>query len=141
MHSFILRVATRLIFPVLLLFSVFLFLRGHNLPGGGFIGGLVAAAAIMLELVAWGPQQTRLLFPLRFRRLGGLGLLVAILAGLSGLVSGQPFLKGIWQTVSIPGLGQQKLGTPLLFDLGVYVVVIGVTVEVMLSLAEEAEWK
>jgi multicomponent Na+:H+ antiporter subunit B len=120
---------------------VFLFLRGHNLPGGGFIGGLVAAAAILLQLVSQGPEKTQQLFPLDFQQLLALGLLLATAAGLPGLLSNKAFLTGIW--ISVPFLGSEtiKVGTPLLFDLGVFLAVVGVTVEMILEVAEEEEWK
>ena len=141
MGSLILRVGVRLMLPVLLLFSVFLLLRGHNLPGGGFIGGLVAAAAVLLQLLTLGHAHVRDYFPLNFRLLVPFGLALAILAGLIGMLSGQPFLTGIWLTVPAPGFGDVKIGTPLLFDVGVYLVVIGMVVEVILLMAEEEEWK
>lgn len=140
MNSLILRTATRLILPVLILFSLFMLLRGHNEPGGGFIGGLVAAAAILLHLLAEGPEQLRRTFPSVFRRLLPLGLLTAIVAGMVGLAQGQPFLTGIWITISLPGISDVKVGTPLLFDIGVYMVVVGMTVEVILTMTEEEAW-
>lgn len=141
MGSIILRVGVRLMLPVLLLFSVFLLLRGHNLPGGGFIGGLVAAAAVLLQLLAFGPEHIRDYFPIDFRMLLPLGLLIAIAAGLLGMLNGEPFLTGVWVTVPTPGFGDVKLGTPVLFDIGVYLVVIGMSVEVVMLMAEEEEWK
>ena len=141
MNSLIFRTATRLILPVLLLFSLFMLLRGHNEPGGGFIGGLVAAAAMLLYLLAEGPAQLRRTFPSVFRRLLPLGLLLAIAAGLLSLLRGQPFLTGIWVTISLPGIDSFKVGTPLLFDIGVFMVVVGMTVEVILRMAEEETWK
>ncbi len=141
MNSLILRSAVRLMFPVLLLFSVFMLLRGHNDPGGGFIGGLVAAAAILLYLLAVGPRRVRRSFPFGFRRLLPIGLLIAIAAGALGMLNGQAFLTGVWITFSLPGTSEIKLGSPLLFDVGVYLVVIGMTVEVILIMSEEETWK
>ncbi len=141
MGSLILRVGVRLMLPVLLLFSIFLLLRGHNLPGGGFIGGLVAAAAVIVQLLAHGPEHIRDYFPLNFRLLLPFGLSLAILAGVLPLLRGQPFLTGLWLTVPVLGLGEFKVGTPLLFDIGVYLVVIGMSVEVILLMAEEEQWK
>ena len=142
MYSLILRTAAWLMLPVLMLFSLFLFLRGHNLPGGGFIGGLVAAAAILLQLVAFGPQGVRHFFPFKFRNVAALGLLIAAAAGLPGLLGGAGFLAGEWVTVTLPGLDESaKIGTPLLFDLGVYLVVVGMAVEVIMAVAEEEAWR
>lgn len=141
MGSLILRVGVRLMLPVLLLFSIFLLLRGHNLPGGGFIGGLVAASAVLFQLLALGHEHVRHYFPINFHLLLPLGLCIALLAGLIGMLTRQPFLTGVWITVSLSVFGEVKIGTPLLFDIGVYLVVIGVAVEVILLMAEEEQWK
>ncbi|MEI2693262.1 MAG: Na+/H+ antiporter subunit B [Anaerolineae bacterium] len=138
MKSLVLRTSTWLMIPVLLLFSVFLLLRGHNLPGGGFVGGLVAASAVLLQLIASGPDEVRRLIPFDLKLLLPAGLLVAMLSGLPALVFGQPFLTAIW--ITLPILGGLKLGTPTVFDVGVYLVVLGITVQIILSMAEEEQW-
>jgi multicomponent Na+:H+ antiporter subunit B len=140
-NSLILRATVRLMFPVLLLFSLFMLLRGHNAPGGGFIGGLVAAAAVLTQLLALGPGQIRQSFPFTFRHLLPIGLLIAIAAGLLGFLQGKAFLTGVWITFTLLGVGEVKVGSPLLFDIGVYLVVIGMTVEVIVTMAEEESWK
>lgn len=141
MNSLILRATVRLMFPVLLLFSLFMLLRGHNEPGGGFIGGLVAAAAVLTQMLAIGPGQIRQSFPFTIRHLLPIGLLTAIVAGLLGLLQGKAFLTGVWITFTLLGIGEVKIGSPLLFDIGVYLVVIGMTVEVIVTMAEEESWK
>ncbi len=138
MRSLILRTSAWLMFPVLLLFSIFLLLRGHNEPGGGFVGGLVAASAILLQMIAFGPAEVRRLIPFDILVLLPAGLLVAALSGLPALLLGQPFLSGLW--VTLPVLGGLKLGTPVIFDIGVYLVVLGITVQIILSMAEEEQW-
>ncbi len=137
MTSLILRTATRFLMALLLLFSIFLLLRGHNEPGGGFIGGLVAASAAALHAIAYDPATARSALWVEPRTLIGAGLVVAAGSGLWGLALGQPFLTGHWLDIDLPGVGALGLGTPLLFDLGVYLVVIGVTLTVILTLAEE----
>ena len=137
----ILRVTVRLMLPVLLLFSLFLLLRGHDLPGGGFIGGLVAATALILDVLALGPRHLRRWFPFPFRYLLPIGLLMAVAAGLIGIGAGGSFLTGTWYDLYLPGMGELHLGTPLLFDIGVYLVVIGMTVEIIVSMVEEEEWR
>lgn len=141
--SLIVRTAARVVLPLLILFSIFLLLRGHNSPGGGFVGGLVAASAIILLALAGGLRSAEVVLPTAYaRRLMGLGLLLAGLAATLPLALGQPFMKGLWQTVSMPGLGQVEIGTPVLFDVGVYVVVLGMTLTVVLRLIHEVEqWK
>jgi multicomponent Na+:H+ antiporter subunit B len=137
MTSFILSSATRLLLPLLLLFSVFLLLRGHNDPGGGFSGGLVAAASFILYRFAFGAEATRHVLPMNTVVLIGAGLLIAIASGSSALLAGQPLMTGLWVRIAVPGWGNLDVGTPLLFDVGVYLAVVGVTLSIILSLAEE----
>ncbi len=134
-RSLLLATAARYLMPLILLFSVFLLLRGHNEIGGGFVGGLVAASGLMLYGIAISPSALRHLLPVEPRLLAGLGLLLALLAGLIPTLAGQPFLTGLWLKTPLPVIG--KVGTPLLFDLGVYLVVIGVVMWILLSLAED----
>ena len=137
MNSLILRTASQYLHPLLLLFSVFLLLRGHNEPGGGFVGGLVAAAAFCLQMIAYDIQTARRMLSVDPRTLVAVGLLMAVLSGAMGLLGGYPFLTGLWMDINVFGLLTLHLGTPLLFDLGVYSVVLGVTVLLVFSFAEE----
>lgn len=137
MDSIVLRTATRYLLPLLLLFSVFVLLRGHNEPGGGFVGGLVAATAFALYAIAYGVESARQLLQISSRRLIGIGLLIAAGSGLIGLAWGDPFMTAHWDTREIPVVG--KLGTPLLFDIGVYLVVIGVVLTIIFALIEAEE--
>jgi len=135
MPSLILSIAVRSLLPLLLLFSVFLLIRGHNEPGGGFVGGLVAAAAFALYAIAEGVAKVRQTLRVDPRVLIGAGLLVALSSGLLSLLQGQPFMTGLWYKQAVPVLG--KLGTPVLFDTGVYLVVVGIILTIILTLAEE----
>lgn len=139
LSSLILRTASGYLHPLLLLFSVFLLLRGHNEPGGGFTGGLVAAAAFCLQVVAFDVKTARRLLTVDPRNLVAGGLLLAAVSGLFSLFHGRPFLTGEWVTIELTGLFTLKLGTPLLFDFGVYNVVIGVTLLLVFSFAEVEE--
>jgi multicomponent Na+:H+ antiporter subunit B len=136
MISIILRTATRFLIAMLLLFSVFLLLRGHNAPGGGFVGGLVAGAAYILYALAFDVPSTRAALRVAPRTLIGVGLLIAVASGLLPMLLGRPFLTGLWADV-LPGSATLELGTPLIFDTGVYAAVVGVTLTIMLALAEE----
>lgn len=144
MNSIILTTATRLIFPLLLLFSVVVTLNGHNLPGGGFVGGLMAASAFALYSMAYDAATTRKLLRIDPIVLIGLGLLLAVASGLYSLAYGVfvgrsiEFMKGMWLAFEAPGIGEVKIGTPLFFDLGVYFTVLGVTLLMVLTLEEEA---
>ncbi len=134
MRDLILRTAARLVLPPMVAFSLFLLWRGHNEPGGGFSGGLVVAAGLALYAIAFGVGEARRLLPVPPRALAGLGLLVSLVAGLVALVRGEPFLTGVW--AKVPALGLE-LGTPFLFDVGVYLTVIGATLTVLWTLGEE----
>jgi len=118
--------------PLLLMFSIFLLLRGHNEPGGGFVGGLVAAAALTLYAIALGLRSARQILGFDPSTLIYVGLLVAAVSGLPALFSGLEFMTGLWSSRPLPVIG--KLGTPLLFDVGIYLVVIGITLTIIFSL-------
>jgi len=135
MNSLILSVAGRYLLPLLLLFSLFLLLRGHNEPGGGFVGGLVAASAFALYALAFDFAAARRLLRLEPRTLIALGLTVAGVSGFGGLLTGRPFFAPVWGAQELPIIG--KPGTPLFFDTGVYLTVIGITTLILFSLAEE----
>lgn len=137
MRSIILQSATRYLFPIIMLFSVFLLLRGHDEPGGGFIGGLLGATAFALFAVAFDVPTARRMLRVDPHQLVGLGLLAAVAAGVIGMVFGDPFLTSQWATLWVPTFGELKLSTPLLFDIGVYMVVVGVTLMIVFALAEE----
>ena len=135
MTSSILQTATRVLLPLLLLFALFLLLRGHNAPGGGFVAGLVVAAAFVLHAMAFGSAATRRALVVSPPLLLPVGLLVALISGLPGVVLGSPFMTGVWTTVGA-GPGAVALGTPLLFDIGVFLAVIGVVLTIVLTLVD-----
>ena len=132
----LLRTASRLLVPLLVVFSFYLLWRGHNEPGGGFIAGLVVTSALALRVEADGA-----LAGWRFLRLSppayvGLGLLLMVGSGLLAVAVGAPFMTGLWAEIPFPG-ESLKLGTPLLFDAGVYVLVLGFGATVLLAMEGE----
>ena len=135
MNSIILATVSRLLTGLLLVFSVFLLLRGHNLPGGGFAGGLVAASAFVLHALATDFPSARRMLWFDPRTIMGLGLLVATVSGLLAFFQDKPFLTGLWDKTPLPVVG--KLGTPLMFDAGVYLLVLGMTCLVVFTLGED----
>jgi multicomponent Na+:H+ antiporter subunit B len=137
MNSVILSATNRLLSGLLILFSIFLLLRGHNLPGGGFAGGLVASCAFVLQALTSGVTSARKLLVFDPRTIIAVGLFVALLSGLPGMIDGLPFLTGMWDKTPLPIVG--KLGSPLWFDLGVYIVVGGICCLIVFSLGEELE--
>jgi multicomponent Na+:H+ antiporter subunit A len=128
----IFRTAARLLMPLLLLFAVFLLLRGHNEPGGGFVGGLVAAAAFALYAIAFGVERARRALRVRPMGLLGAGLLIALGSGMPAVLRGRPYLTASWITSPV------AIGTPALFDVGVFLVVAGVVLMMIFTLAEES---
>jgi len=135
MTSSILQTATRLLMPLLLLFAVFLLLRGHNQPGGGFVAGLVVAASFVLHAIAFGVPAARRALLVGPSMLLGIGLLIALVSGVPGMVGGRPYMSGVWTTVRI-GSAAVDVGTPLVFDAGVCLAVIGVIVTIVFTLTE-----
>lgn len=135
MKSIILSATARFLLPILFMFSLFLLVRGHNLPGGGFVGGLVAAAAFVLYAIAHDVQEARRLLRANTISLLGVGLLMALGSGLLSLVYAESFMTGLWYHHHVPVLG--KLGTPVVFDMGVYLVVLGATLTVLFTLLED----
>jgi multicomponent Na+:H+ antiporter subunit B len=130
----ILPAAARLVVPVQVLFSIYLLLRGHNLPGGGFIGGLVLASALVLRVMV-DPRRAP---KFDLIALSGIGLLVALASSVMPWFTGRTFFTGLWGgEIWLPTLGKLKLGTPLLFDIGVYLVVTGVAAKLLLVLLDQ----
>lgn len=146
MNSVIIRTAARLMLPLLLLFSVYLLLRGHNEPGGGFVGGLVAASALILLALAGGVDDVQAVLAVDMARTAmAVGLFIAGGSALLPLLMGKVFMEGIWLSDYLPA-GRLPVdfdfGTPLIFDIGVDIVVIGMVITVVLSLMGEVEeWR
>lgn len=135
MVSIILKSASNYLLPLLLLFSVFILLRGHYLPGGGFVGGLVASIAFVLHAFANALADTRKLLRIDPGYLMPAGLMLAFCSGALPLFYDKPFLTGMWLEGKIAVIG--SVGTALFFDLGVYLVVIGATLTIIFTIAEQ----
>jgi multicomponent Na+:H+ antiporter subunit B len=140
MNSIILTAATRIITPLMVAFSLFILLRGHNEPGGGFIGGLVATTAFALYAKALGVAATRAALRVEPAAIAVTGLALATLAGLWGLVIGDAFLQGMWPLLTTAADGDKvglPVGSVLLFDVGVYLVVVGSVLAILFALEED----
>ncbi len=135
--SLILRTAARFLTPLLGVLSVMILLRGHNEPGGGFVGGLLAAGAVALIQLSDGPETARRLLRVDPVKVLAAGLTAALAAAIAGPLVGRPVLSGLWLKTPLPGVG--KLGTPLLFDVGVYLVVVGAVLLMLLELGDLSE--
>jgi multisubunit Na+/H+ antiporter MnhB subunit len=137
MTSPILQTATRLLMPLLLLFAVFLLLRGHNEPGGGFVGGLVVAASFVLYSIAYGVEAARRALLVSPSTLLGGGPLIALLSGVPAVLLGRPFMTALWTRVGVGSIAVD-VGTPLIFDIGVFLAVIGVVLTIVFTLSAES---
>lgn len=136
MNSLLVMVAARYLLPGFLIFSFFLLLRGHDLPGGGFAGGLVGSAAFILFGLAHGTEKCKQVLKVDVIWLIGLGLFLAVISGVFSMFGGDPYLKALWYEIPFSEY-QIKLSTPLVFDIGVYFVVIGVVMCIFFGLQEE----
>jgi multicomponent Na+:H+ antiporter subunit B len=131
-----LRVLDYVLTPVLLVLSVILLLRGHDLPGGGFIAGLLATSAFALQILAHGAEQVRNTTGRWLTPVMGVGLIVAVGSALLGIVFGSTFFEGIWVTLHFGENIKYKIGTPVTFDFGVFLGVLGVSVNFLLGLGQ-----
>jgi multicomponent Na+:H+ antiporter subunit B len=136
MSTLIFRTIAPALTSLMLLFSVFVLLRGHNEPGGGFIGGLIAVAAVAIYGIAFGVAAARRALRFDPLAISGAGLLLAAASGLVSLAAGVPFLTGLWTSFSVLG-SKLDLSTVMAFDIGVYLVVLGSLSSVALALEEE----
>ena len=137
MKSVILEIAARNLLPLLLLFAVFLLVRGHNEPGGGFAAGMVAAASAGLYLFTEGVKQARILLPTSTENIMILGLGLVLGTGIWGLANGGTFLEAGWYTAQLPIVGELSFGTPYLFDAGIALLAFGALTEALMAMAEE----
>lgn len=132
MSTVIFRTMAPLLAVVMFGFSLIVLLRGHNWPGGGFVGGLIAASAVVVHSMAEGVGRSRRLMRVNPLAISGLGVLVGIVSGLVSLPSAMPFLTGLW-------FPENVFGTPGLFDIGVYLTVFGAATAIALGLEDGGE--
>jgi multicomponent K+:H+ antiporter subunit A len=123
-YPLLLTVITRLLLPLALMVSVYIFLRGHNQPGGGFIAGLITAVALILQYMASGIGWTQERFGRDLHYIIASGVLAAGLTGLGSWLFGFPFLTGWYQYFELPIVGRFPLASAVLFDIGVYLTVV-----------------
>ncbi len=133
-RSIVFEIVTRLIFHTVVLFSVYLMLSGHNSPGGGFAGGLLAGLALMIRYLAGGAEELDNAAPIDAGMVLGLGLATAALSGLLPTLLGGGVLQSAIVDIPIPLLGELHLVTSVFFDIGVYLVVVGLSLDVLRSL-------
>ena len=137
MQSLILTTTTRLLAALLLMCSVYALLRGHNLPGGGFIGGLIGATAFILYTIATSVEEAQAALRIDPSNLAMAGLGVAALGGIGAAFAGQPFFTGQWLFLFRDGDSYVPLSTVLVFDIGVYMAVFGGILTLVFALEQE----
>jgi len=136
MNTVIFRTIAPMIVATMLVFSVYVCLRGHNEPGGGFIGGLIAASAIAVLGMASSAADARRALRFDPLSIAGFGVLIAALSGVLSIFNGNPFMTSIWLYLDIGG-SVVPFSTPLVFDIGVYLVVFGTLASIALALESE----
>lgn len=135
MNTLIFRTVAPFLTALMVLFSIFVLLRGHNEPGGGFIGGLIAASAMAIYGIAYGVQAVRRALWFHPMSIAGCGLLLATASGLLSAFVGVPFMTGLWIYPEFAGV-EVPLATVMSFDVGVYLVVVGAITSIALALEE-----
>lgn len=136
-NDMILQACTKVVLFIIILFSVHSFFSGHYYPGGGFIGGLMTSGALVLVLIAFDMKTMKKILPVDYKILIAIGLLFAVGTAAGSLLFNVPFLTHAFGDVTLPILGETALHTATLFDLGVYLVVIGVTMTIIQTIGED----
>lgn len=134
MNSGILQIAEKYLRWLFLIFAITALFRGHNLPGGGFIGGLMAAMAFIFRGLAYSTSHVYQSMKLKPETYLAMGFTAVVVSFIPAMLLGKTFFEGVWISLDLGFLGKLKLGTPLLFDTGVFLVVIGATVLFLFSL-------
>jgi multicomponent Na+:H+ antiporter subunit B len=141
-NDVILRTVTKVAVFIILTFAVHLFLVGHHNPGGGFVGGLVVASAIILLLLAFSINTIKEGFPIKFETLSVIGVLVAVTTGMGPVVFGKPFLNQTFGNINLPIFGETGLATAVIFDVGVALAVLGTAISITNTISEDTcIWK
>lgn len=140
MRNIILEKIVRLFLQVMLVYSVYLLFRGHNNPGGGFIAGIIASTGFIFYAIIFGSERIPKMIGMSPVRWMGVGLLLVFVAAMLPVFYQKPILTGLWIPDGVPVFGPLHLGTPLLFDAGVFLVVTGVILTIVTSIMEVLKW-
>ncbi len=135
MKTLVLETLLKPLVPLFMVFALYMFFRGHNHPGGGFIAGLISVIPLMIHAIAFSPKKTVAIYKVKPFFLATGGLLLAVTSGLFSIIKGDLFMASLWPEYKIPVLG--KIGTPILFDMGVFLVVAGFVLKVTFLFAEK----
>lgn len=136
-NDLILRSTTSLITFILLGFAIYLLFAGHNSPGGGFVGGLTTSAAFLLMYISFGQKTVDKILPIDFIILVPIGLMIALLTGLGSFLFNESFLTQTFGHFNLPILGEVELATAMIFDIGVFLTVLGTTMTIILTISND----
>ena len=139
-HPLMMVVVTRVLMPIAVMVGIYIFLRGHNEPGGGFVAGLVIAIALLMQYMASGFAWTQERKKVEYHTMIGLGVVIAGLTGVGSWLSGTPFLTSAYTYVHLPPIEEFELATAMLFDLGVFLTVLGAVMLMLYSLSRIARY-
>lgn len=140
LRNIILEKIVTLFMKVMFIFSIYLLLRGHNNPGGGFIAGIIASTGFIFYAIIFGTDSLQKVIKFKPQKIIGIGLFLVLIAALLPTLFSTEMLTGLWFKAKIPILGTLHAGTPLIFDTGVYGVVIGVILTIIISIMEVLKW-
>lgn len=136
-NDIIIKNVTRVAIVIILAFAINLFISGHHHPGGGFIGGLAFSSALILLFLTFDMKSVRRNLPVDFKVLSAVGVLIAVLTGVGGMVFDKPFLFQTYDYFDLPIFGKTELATAVLFDIGVALAVIGTSMTIILSIGDD----
>ncbi|MEO4054339.1 Na(+)/H(+) antiporter subunit B [Solibacillus sp. CAU 1738] len=136
-NNVILQFTTKIVFFIIFFFSVHIFFAGHYTPGGGFVGGLLTSSAIVLLVLAYDLKTVRNILPINYMYITASGLILALGTAAFPMFIGKPFFTHFFDYFDLPLLGEQSLHTAALFDLGVFLVVVGVTMTIIQTIGED----
>ncbi|GGK18160.1 Na(+)/H(+) antiporter subunit B [Caldalkalibacillus thermarum] len=136
-NNVMLYTITRVVVFIILSFSIYLFFAGHHNPGGGFIGGLMTAAALLLLYLSFDLKTIKQIIPFNYTWMIAIGLLLSLGTGVASMLLGYPFLTQFFDYFDLPFLGETELATAVLFDVGIYLTVVGITLLSILTIGED----
>lgn len=136
-NDVIIQFTAKIVFFIIFFFSIHIFLTGHYTPGGGFVGGLLTSSAVVLLVLAFDLNTVRHVLPINYTYLTAIGLLLALATAAFPMFVGKPFFTHFFDYFNLPLLGKQSLHTAMLFDSGVYLVVVGVTMTIIQTIGED----
>ena len=136
-NNLILQFTAKIVFFMIFFFSVHIFFAGHYTPGGGFVGGLLMASAIVLLVIAFDLKTVQTILPVNYTYLTATGLIISVATAAFPMFNGDPFFTHYFDYFTLPLIGKTSLHTAALFDLGVYFVVVGVTMTIIQTIGED----